>query len=247
MKKTIIAFLTVFALMVTVAASGGVSAKTVISQTNCGKKVCVIKKSNCSSCTKKNKIDCSSCTQKNKSNCNTKKCKKKKVKKVEEEITKNNTAQPKKKTKDNSVQPKETTAQPNETTAKLSADENSYVQQIVDLVNQERRKEGLSSVTLDSTLTNAAMTRAKEIEISFAHTRPNGTSFSTVLAEYQISYRAAGENIAWGQSSPQEVMNGWMNSSGHRANILNANYKKIGVGYYKNASGRKFWSQLFIN
>lgn len=133
-----------------------------------------------------------------------------------------------------------------ETTTKLTTEESQYVQRVVDLVNQERSKAGLNKVSLDNTLKNAAMTRAKETVTSFSHTRPNGTSFSTVLSEYNISYRGAGENIAWGQATPEEVMNGWMNSSGHRANILNANFTKIGVGYYKAANGRKYWSQLFI-
>ena len=114
------------------------------------------------------------------------------------------------------------------------------------MVNQERVKAGLGKVVLDKTIQKAAMIRVKEIEVSFSHTRPNGSSFSSVLKENGISYHGAGENIAWGQTSPKEVMKAWMNSDGHRANILNPNFKKIGVGYYKNASGRKYWSQLFV-
>lgn len=59
------------------------------------------------------------------------------------------------------------------------------------------------------------------------------------------SVRRAGENIAWGQRSPEEVMNGWMNGSGHRANILNPNFKNIGVAYYVGSNGRTYWTQLF--
>lgn len=92
----------------------------------------------------------------------------------------------------------------------------------------------------------AAQVRAVECEQSFSHTRPNGTSFSTALKEQGVSYRRAGENIAWGQRSPEEVVNAWMNSEGHRANIMNSNFTKIGVGYYQNANGVKYWSQLFI-
>lgn len=121
----------------------------------------------------------------------------------------------------------------------------TYVQQVVDLVNKERTKNGLSKLTLDTNLQKAAQIRAKEIEQSFSHTRPNGTNFSTVLSELNISYRGSGENIAWGQTSPEAVMNAWMNSSGHRANILNRSFTKIGVGYYQNSAGRKYWSQLF--
>ena len=98
---------------------------------------------------------------------------------------------------------------------------------------------------MDTNLTAAANVRAQEINQLFSHTRPDGTSFSTVLKEYGISYRGSGENIAWGQKSAEQVMNGWMNSDGHRANILNENFKNIGVGYYQNENGRNHWVQLF--
>ncbi|MCC8083808.1 MAG: CAP domain-containing protein, partial [Clostridium sp.] len=91
-----------------------------------------------------------------------------------------------------------------------------------------------------------AQTRAREIEKSFSHTRPDGSSFNTALTEAGVSFRGAGENIAYGQTTPQQVMEGWMNSSGHRANILNANYTSIGVGHYKNGAGVDYWAQLFI-
>lgn len=134
-----------------------------------------------------------------------------------------------------------------ETTTKLESSQNlSYARQVVELVNQERAKAGLNPVTVDTKIEAAALIRAKEIEKSFSHTRPNGSSFSTVLTENSISFRGSGENIAWGQRSPQEVMNGWMNSSGHRANILNSKYTKIGVGYYVGTNGRTYWAQLFI-
>lgn len=121
----------------------------------------------------------------------------------------------------------------------------SYVQQIVNLVNAERAKVGLAPLTLDTTVTKAAQVRAEEIVSSFSHTRPNGTSFATALKEAGASYRGAGENIAWGQKSPEAVMNAWMNSDGHRANILDKNFTTIGVGYYQNANGTNYWSQLF--
>ena len=122
----------------------------------------------------------------------------------------------------------------------------SYTAQVVKLVNAERAKEGLSPLTVDTSVQAAAQVRAVEIQTSFSHTRPNGSSFSTALKEQNVSYRSAGENIAWGQRSPQEVVTAWMNSAGHRANIMNANFTKIGVGYYQNSNGTKYWSQLFI-
>lgn len=121
----------------------------------------------------------------------------------------------------------------------------SFAEQVVKLVNEERTKAGLSEVTLDKNIEAAALIRAKEIETSFSHTRPDGRSFSTVLTDNGITYRGSGENIAWGQRSPEEVMKGWMNSDGHRANILNPKFTKIGVGYYQNAAGRNYWTQLF--
>lgn len=120
----------------------------------------------------------------------------------------------------------------------------TFAEQVVELVNQERTKAGLNAVTLDQNIASAALVRAKEIETSFSHTRPNGSKFSTALTEQGVTFKGAGENIAWGQKSPEAVMQAWMNSEGHRANILNKNFTKIGVGYYQNAAGRNFWTQL---
>ncbi len=121
-----------------------------------------------------------------------------------------------------------------------------YADEVLQLVNQERAKAGLSSLTSERSLTAAANVRAKESRQSFSHTRPNGTSFSTALKEHGVSYRTSGENIAYGQRSPEEVVNGWMNSPGHRANILNASFNKIGIGVYQQ-NGTIYWSQLFTN
>ncbi len=123
----------------------------------------------------------------------------------------------------------------------------SYADQVVSLVNAERAKAGLSALTVDSSLQAAADVRAREIETSFSHTRPDGTSFATAIKAQGITYRTAGENIAYGQRTPEEVVNAWMNSEGHRANILNAGYTKIGVGYYQNSRGVNYWSQEFTN
>ena len=135
------------------------------------------------------------------------------------------------------------TEQPGEDDTNQSV--HAYVLRIVELVNEERAKAGLKPLTLDENVTAAAQVRAIESEKSFSHTRPNGTSFATALKEAGVSYRGAGENIAWGQKTPERVMEGWMSSDGHRANILNAKYTTIGVGYYQNAAGVNYWSQLF--
>ena len=122
----------------------------------------------------------------------------------------------------------------------------TYVEQVVQLVNAERAKEGLAPLTLNIKVSAAAQVRAKEIVTSFSHTRPDGSSFATALKEQNINYRRAGENIAWGQKSPQEVVSAWMNSSGHRANIMNENFTSIGVGYHRQ-NGVNYWCQLFTS
>lgn len=116
----------------------------------------------------------------------------------------------------------------------------AYAQQVVNLVNAERAKAGLSPLQLDLKVTQAAQVRAKEIKTSFSHTRPDGRSCFTTLDEAGAAYRGAGENIAIGQKTPEQVMNDWMNSPGHKANILNPNFKYIGVGIDGSA-----WTQLF--
>ncbi|MGN1250415.1 MAG: CAP domain-containing protein [Candidatus Spyradocola sp.] len=120
-----------------------------------------------------------------------------------------------------------------------------YAQEVVRLVNVERKKAGLAPLTMDATLSAAAQVRAQEIDVSFSHTRPDGTSCFTVLKEFGISYRACGENIAKGSPSPARVVEGWMNSAGHRANILNENFTAIGVGVHADAAGTLHWAQLF--
>lgn len=121
----------------------------------------------------------------------------------------------------------------------------SLAEQVVALVNEERAAAGLNPLTINESAMSAALVRAKEIRQSFSHTRPNGSSFSTALKEQGVSYRGSGENIAYGQRSPEAVMKAWMNSSGHRANILNEKFTSIGVGCYEQ-NGVLYWTQLFI-
>lgn len=126
-----------------------------------------------------------------------------------------------------------------------STSNKTYTQQVVDLVNAERAKAGLAPLTIDANVEKAANVRANEIQTSFDHVRPNGGSFSTALKEQSVNFQGAGENIAWGQKTPEEVMNAWMNSAGHRANILNKNFTHIGVGNLQNSAGTQYWVQLF--
>lgn len=119
----------------------------------------------------------------------------------------------------------------------------SFEEEVVRLVNQERAKQGLAPLTHRADVKNVAEKKAMDMINSnyFSHTSPNYGSPFDMLKSFGITYRSAGENIAKGQKSPQEVMNAWMNSSGHRANILNRNYNGIGVGFYNGA-----WVQLFV-
>lgn len=129
------------------------------------------------------------------------------------------------------------------TTTKPQTNDTTPAQEVLRLVNEIRAENGLGALTTESALTRAANKRADEIVESFSHTRPNGESCFTVLEEYNISYMGAGENIAMGYTSAQAVVEAWMNSEGHRANILNASYTKLGVGYDPDTNS---WVQLFI-
>ncbi len=116
-------------------------------------------------------------------------------------------------------------------------------QAVLKEVNKERAKAGVKTLTMDTTLLNASMQRAVELSAYYSHTRPNGTRCFTVLGKN--SARTAGENIALGQSDYKAVMNDWMNSPGHRANILNSSYSSMGVGCFSQPDGTIYWVQLF--
>lgn len=120
-----------------------------------------------------------------------------------------------------------------------------YADQVAALVNQERQAQGLSPLYVVPVINQAAAVRSEECVSVFDHKRPDGTSCGTVLDEYGISWMARGENIAYGQASPEAVMQAWMNSDGHRSNILSKNYSYIGVGVVRNGS-TLYWTQLFI-
>ena len=125
-------------------------------------------------------------------------------------------------------------------TLNISGTQNyTYASQVITLLNEQRVNNGLSPLTADSTLTAAAMQRAAETVIYFSHTRPNG---SRCFTAFDGGWR--GENIAAGQADPDEVITGWMNSTGHRKNILEANYTSVGVGCF-NYKGINFWVQCF--
>jgi uncharacterized protein YkwD len=130
----------------------------------------------------------------------------------------------------------------------ISFQDEAYQNEFLRRVNNERAKAGLKPVQLgDSNHNSAAQRRAEEIATVNSHVRPNGTKWYTVLSEYGVTDAAAGENAAWGSVSPEEVVNAWMNSEGHRANILDPEARAMGVGYYYNSSSTwgHQWIQLF--
>lgn len=127
--------------------------------------------------------------------------------------------------------------------------ENTYtdlINEVYEITNNYRSLVGVSSLTLDSSLVEAASIRAKELSDSFSHTRPNGSSCFTVLSGLGISYGTAGENIAAGYSSSQSVMEGWRSSSGHYQNIISSKFKKIGIGV-NIVNNQYYWVQIFSN
>ncbi len=124
----------------------------------------------------------------------------------------------------------------------------AFQKEVVDLVNVERTNRGLNPLKLDEKLSNVATTKSQDMidKNYFDHTSPTYGSPFDMMKQFGISYKSAGENIAMGQNSPKEVVTAWMNSPGHRANILNSSFTDIGVGIAKNSSGSIYWTQMFI-
>lgn len=116
-----------------------------------------------------------------------------------------------------------------------------YAKKVLSLVNTERKKAGLEKLVMTKDLLNSAMIRASEIYVSFDHIRPNGNSCFTAF-DWQGT---AGENIAAWQTSAQQVMESWMDSDGHKANILSSDFTKIGIGCFITNSGSCYWVQIF--
>ena len=121
----------------------------------------------------------------------------------------------------------------------------SYEKEVVRLVNEIRVQKGLKELTYNWELSRVARYKSQDMKDNryFSHTSPvYGTPFQ-MMKSFGITYRSAGENIARGQTSPQAVVNAWMNSSGHRANILSTSFTQIGVGYVADGN---YWTQMFI-
>lgn len=122
----------------------------------------------------------------------------------------------------------------------------AYEAEVVRLVNEIRAKNGLKELREDWQLSRVARYKSQDMKDKnyFSHTSPTYGSPFQMMKSFGIAYKTAGENIAKGYSTPQAVVNGWMNSSGHRANILNSSFTHIGVGY---VSGGNYWTQMFIS
>ncbi|MCC0698363.1 sporulation protein [Clostridioides sp. ZZV15-6383] len=124
----------------------------------------------------------------------------------------------------------------------------AYQKEVVDLVNIERSKAGLNPLTLDSSISNVATKKSQDMIDNnyFSHNSPTYGSPFDMLKKFGISYKTAGENIAMAQKTPKEVVNAWMNSEGHRKNIMNPNFSKIGVGVAQKSGGSIYWTQIFV-
>lgn len=144
---------------------------------------------------------------------------------------------------------KQTAKKTNTAGKKNTTTDISLQKKVISIVNQNRKKQGLEALTMDEKLMKAAQDRAKELTKSFSHTRPNGTSCFTIFEKYKITPTASGENIAAGQRSAADVMDSWMNSQGHKENIMNNKFKKIGVGLVivPNDMYSYYWVQMFTD
>jgi len=148
-------------------------------------------------------------------------------------------------TPDNSTDEGNTTVEENTTGSSESSTMSAYELAVVELVNEARAQYGLSALTANEKLSDVARMKSQDMLDNnyFSHTSPTyGTPFEMMKA-FGITYNSAGENIAYGYATPEAVVNGWMNSSGHRANILSESYTQIGVGYVANGN---YWTQMFI-
>ena len=138
---------------------------------------------------------------------------------------------------------------PSTTTKTPTLTENNKLEkEVVTLVNQERAKLGLAPLKDNSQLSNVARTKSEDMANKnyFSHTSPTYGSPFDMMKKFGITYTTAGENIAMGQQTAASVMDGWMNSSGHKANILSKDFTEIGVGVAKDKSGTIYWTQQFI-
>ncbi len=139
--------------------------------------------------------------------------------------------------------------QPSVPTQPVVSESSSEIDRVIALCNQERAKEGLPALSKSDALCAASQTRSAELVRVFSHDRPDGRSCFTVFDELGIGYGAAAENIAAGQRSAEAVVNAWLNSPGHRRNIMSGAYTKIGVGLVQQQGTAYgyYWAEMFTN
>jgi uncharacterized YkwD family protein/spore coat assembly protein SafA len=120
--------------------------------------------------------------------------------------------------------------------------------EVIRLVNVQRARAGLHQLTANWQLSRVARYKSQDMANNgyFSHYSPTYGSPFKMMESFGLRFSAAGENIAYGQTTPAQVMNDWMNSPGHRSNILNPTYTQIGVGLAKNKNGVCYWTQMFI-
>lgn len=152
----------------------------------------------------------------------------------------------------------ETAQEPNKAQPEPNADQtqeeaqpseaSGFVKQVIDLTNQERKKNGLGELKTDGELSNVAEMKSEDMKDKdyFSHTSPTYGSPFEMMQNFGVQYSSAAENIAVGQKTPESVVNAWMNSPGHRKNILNGQLTHIGVGIAKDDSQGMYWTQMFI-
>jgi uncharacterized YkwD family protein len=146
----------------------------------------------------------------------------------------------------NTAQPEPSAQQPKQDTQASNA--SGFEKQVIDLTNQERKKNGLDALKMDGELSNVAEMKSEDMKEQnyFSHTSPTYGSPFEMMENFGVDYSTAAENIAVGQKTPESVVNAWMNSPGHRKNILNKQVTHIGVGTAKDASQGIYWTQMFI-
>ncbi len=137
--------------------------------------------------------------------------------------------------------PAETAAPP----SKADAPAQRFKAEVIRRVNIERQKSKIAGLQEMGALHPMADKRAQEASVLFKHTRPDGTRCFTVFAENSFKYRAAGENLAYGFKTPEALVEAWMNSEGHRRNVLDSDFKYVGVGYFVNEKGTLYCATLF--
>ena len=133
-------------------------------------------------------------------------------------------------------------------TVPLFTEVKSIEAQVLSLTNAERAKNGLSALTMNWELARVARYKSQDMinKKYFSHDSPTYGSPFDMIKSFSIKYSAAGENIAYGQPTASAVVTAWMNSPGHRANILSKNFTQLGVGYAKSGNGTAYWTQMFI-